>query len=322
MASYQGLSALHRRAAFAWRTDQRAITGGIFGWLRRRHAELSAFEDPAALARALQDARPDAVWGQSHLLIEIGPWLEPSFRPRVVNTVGQELTSEDRAVVGQIYGSEPLDVYSTSEQGVVAWQCAAADLYHVNHEAVMVEVLDENGKPVPSGTAGELVTTGLSNPLMPYLRYRTGDAGVFATRPCRCGSTLPALERIEGRISDWFLDGHGRRVAPHRLWLSAHLERGLDLVHRYQVQQFSTKRVKLRLVATTEIGHDVRLALQESYERLLGPGVPVEIELVENLAADRRQKFRTIMAVSAEEESNEAPARVTGNEIGRSRHVG
>jgi phenylacetate-CoA ligase len=304
MASLQGLAPLHTRAVLVWNPDDRSGVGGVFGRLRQRHLQLSAYQSPAKLARTLQDARPDAVWGQSHLLIELGEWLDPSFRPRVVNTAGQELTSEDRAAIVRIYGSEPLDVYSTSEQGLVAWQCHAADLYHINHEAVIVEALDDHGSPVPPGTSGELVTTGLCNTLMPYLRYRTGDAGVITTRPCQCGSMLPALERIEGRLSDWFLDERARRVAPHRLWLSAHLEGGLDLVHRYQLRQFPSKRVTIRLVPRTEIGEDILRSLEQSYQRLLGATVPIEIQLVERLEEERSHKFRTIMAVSAEATSH------------------
>lgn len=301
MASAQGLPLLHRRAVIWWQLDERS-RGGLFGRLRQRHLQLSAYESPATLAETVREARPDAVWAQPNLLIELGEWLDGSFRPRVVNTVGQELTHEDRATIARIYGYEPLDVYSTSELGVVAWQCAAADLYHINHDAVIVEVLDDHGDPAQPGTSGELVLTGLSNALMPYLRYRIGDGGAIATRPCRCGSRLPALERIEGRLSDWFLDEHGRRIAPHRLWLSVHLKGGLGLFKRYQLQQLPTKRVLLRLVPRGELDEGVLQSLRCSYQRLLGDGIPIEIELVDSLREERSRKFRTIMALSAETE--------------------
>ena len=300
MASSQGLPPWHRRAMLVWDVDDRPDREGAFARLRRRHVQLSAFESPPRLARALQDARPDAVWSQAHLLIELDGWLDASFRPRVVNSVGQELTHEHRTALARIYGSEPLDVYSSSEQGVVAWQCRATDLYHINHEAVIVEVLDDHGHPMQNGESGELVMTGLCNSLMPYLRYRTGDAGVIATRPCRCGSRLPALERIEGRLSDWLVDERDHRVAPHRLWLSSHLQGGLDLVQRYQVQQFPSKRIRIRLQPRAELGEETLRSLQQSYQRLLGASVPVEIQLVERLEEDRTRKFRTIMALSDE----------------------
>jgi phenylacetate-CoA ligase len=303
MARLQGLQPLHRRASLVWNPDRRAGFGGAFDRLRRRHMYISGYEDPAAAARELQRLQPDAVWGHSHLLIELEECFDRPLRPRVINTAGQELTGEDRAEIERIYGREPLDVYSSSEQGLVAWQCAEADLYHITNEAAIVEVLDEHGQPVPAGSSGELVITGLCNTLMPYLRYRTGDAGVIATRPCRCGSPLPALERIQGRISDWLADEHGRRVAPHRLWLSAHLEGGLELVHRYQVQQFPSRRVRVLLAPRREIGPEILRSLERSYQRLLGSGIEVEARLVERLEGERSHKYRTVIALPTEREA-------------------
>jgi phenylacetate-CoA ligase len=297
MASCQGLIPGHRRASIVWVPDRRPVHG-LFARLRRRHAHLMATEGPEALARMLQELGPDALWGHAHQLIEIGEALEGSWRPRVVNPAGEELTREHRAELRSLYRSEPLDVYSSSEQGLVAWQCREADLYHINHEAAIVEVLDGGGDPVPAGTSGELVITGLCNSLMPYLRYRTGDAAVMATRPCRCGATLPALERIEGRLLDWLRDDHGQRVAPQRLWLSAHAEDGLSLVHRYHVRQERSGAVTVLLVPRREIEGEFLRQLERSYQRLLGAGTPVEVRLTDRLEDDGARKVRTVMAAS------------------------
>src|SRR5581483_4363907 len=105
-----------------------------------------------------------------------------------------------------------------------------------------------------------------------------------------------ALERIDGRLSDWFVDEHGRRVAPHRLWLSAHLDAGLDIAARYQVRQLPSRQVHIRLLPKVTVGAETLRRIEESYRRLLG--VPVDVELVDRLDDERSHKFRTIMAVS------------------------
>lgn len=254
---------------------------------------------PRALASTLRDLRPHALWGHAHQLIEIGEALQGPWRPRVVNPAGEQLTREHRSELRRLYRSEPLDVYSSSEQGLVAWQCAEADLYHVNHDAVIVEVLNEDGEPVDAGSSGELVITGLRNSLMPYLRYRTGDAAAVADRPCRCGSTRPALARIEGRLLDWLKDAHGRRVAPQRLWLSAHAENGLARVRRYNVQQEESGRVTVSLVLRAEIDEEFLRRLERSYQQLLGERLPVEVRLTDRLEDDGARKVRTVMRCEA-----------------------
>ena len=77
----------------------------------------------------------------------------------------------------------------------------------------MVEVL-EAGAPVPAGTVGDLVCTGLLNADMPLVRYRVGDRGALAPADegCRCGRTLPTLATVEGRVDDVLLTPDGRRI--------------------------------------------------------------------------------------------------------------
>ena len=296
MAHAQGLRPTHRRAVLVGVPDTRPAGRGPFGVMRGRHLHLHVKDSAESLARALLAVRPDAIFGHGHVLIEVGERLAGSRLPRVVNPAGEQLTPENRATLRRIYGSEPLDVYSTSEHGIVAWQCRAADLYHINYESVCVEVLNDDGMPAPAGASGALVVTGLGNPLMPFLRYRTGDVGVIATRRCRCGWTLPALEQVQGRLMDWLLDDRGRRVPPQRLWLSVHHEDGLSLVHRYQVRQELSRRVDVMLIPQREISPMVLRQLERSYQRTFGSGISVSVRCVEALEDEPSGKFRTVIA--------------------------
>lgn len=296
MAHAQGLRPTHRRALLVGVPDARPAGRGAFGVMRGRHLHLNLKDSAESLARTLRALRPDAIFGHGHMLIEVGERLAGSRLPRVVNPAGEQLTPENRAALRRAYGSEPLDVYSTSEHGVVAWQCRAADLYHINYESVCVEVLDEHGMPARPGVSGALVVTGLRNPLMPFLRYRTGDLGAMATRPCRCGWTLPALEQVEGRLMDWLLDDRGRPLPPQRVWLSIHHRDGLSMVHRYQVRQAPSRRVEVMLMPRREISAEVLGQLERSYQRTFGSGIPVSVRCVEALECDPSGKFRTIIA--------------------------
>lgn len=42
-------------------------------------------------------------------------------------------------------------------------------------EGILLEVLDEQGKPVPPGEMGKAVMTGRYSQPQPFIRYRTGD---------------------------------------------------------------------------------------------------------------------------------------------------
>ncbi len=63
----------------------------------------------------------------------------------------------------------------------------------------ITELVDENDQPITSpGIEGEIIGTSLNNFAMPFIRYRTGDRGVFARWQMSLRSTV-----CETRESDW-----------------------------------------------------------------------------------------------------------------------
>lgn len=55
---------------------------------------------------------------------------------------------------------------------------------HSTAEDIIVELVDQEGNVVPSGTAGEVVVTHLATSEFPFIRYRTGDVAVMSEGSC------------------------------------------------------------------------------------------------------------------------------------------
>src|SRR6478736_3970955 len=85
--------------------------------------------------------------------------------------------------------------YSTSETGPLGYQCGdqAGAVHHLHEDAIVLEIIDEAGRPVPPGTPGELVVTPLTTSGMALFRYRLGDRGQMLTGPCSCGSAARSV---------------------------------------------------------------------------------------------------------------------------------
>jgi phenylacetate-coenzyme A ligase PaaK-like adenylate-forming protein len=308
-AWYQGLLRLRATAERHVGVTQRWVSIDVFEDERRR-SRLSPFRrrqrlrvvpaDIAGSARRLAALHPQVVAGPAHLLIDIADALGPNPLPvRAVLTNGETLTPESRRGLRERYGVDPLDAYGTSECGLVAWQCKAGDLYHVNHDAVIVEIVDDGGDHCPPGREGELVLTGLWNGLTPFIRYRIGDSAAWATRPCRCGHRQPALTHIAGRNPDWVIDAQGARVSPSRLWLSVHL--GVDALprlRRYRITQDRDRRVRVEIVSSEGFEEKDLRALEAAYREVLGD-VGVDVQLVDDIRTDGGRKFETISSEAA-----------------------
>jgi phenylacetate-CoA ligase len=85
--------------------------------------------------------------------------------------------------------------YSTSETGPLGYQCRhqTGAVHHLHEDAVVLEVIDEAGRPVPPGTPGEVVVTPLTTSGMALFRYRLGDRGQLLTEACGCGSAARSV---------------------------------------------------------------------------------------------------------------------------------
>jgi phenylacetate-coenzyme A ligase PaaK-like adenylate-forming protein len=81
---------------------------------------------------------------------------------------------------------------------------------------VIVEPVDERGRPVPPGVPShKVLVTGLANMLQPLIRYEITDQVVMLDAPCTCGSAHRRVADIQGRLDDEFVYDGGVRVHPH-----------------------------------------------------------------------------------------------------------
>lgn len=252
-----------------------------------------ADQSSEAAAAAILAFRPTAISGLAKSLIDIGEVLAGRCRPRVVATNGETMSPEMRAEIERLYGVAPRDGYGCIEAARLALQCHALDLYHLEHESAVVEIVDDDGNPVPPGVTGHVAVTALWNRLAPVVRYRVGDAAALADRPCRCGWAGPALARLEGRVLDWFVDAAGGRVSPMRLWLGQHVAPDVDLDRtQYQVRQDTSGALTVDLVRRPPFPPETLDAITASYRAVFGDAVPVTVRNVDAIGPTPGAKFR------------------------------
>jgi phenylacetate-CoA ligase len=89
--------------------------------------------------------------------------------------------------------------YSSTEMGATFSECPYGCGGHVHPELIIVEIIGDDGLPVPDGEAGEIVVTTLGVEGMPLLRFRTGDIAAKRTEKCKCGRNSFRLTPLVGR---------------------------------------------------------------------------------------------------------------------------
>ena len=104
------------------------------------------------------------------------------------------------------YGCRVFDVYGLHETRPIAVS-RDGGAFAVLDRRVHVEILDGDGEPVTAGERGEIVVTAGENPLLPLVRYRTGDFGRLVAVDGR-----PAIADLEGREDVTFAAADGSAV--------------------------------------------------------------------------------------------------------------
>ncbi len=120
------------------------------------------------------------------------------------STVGQA----ERDVLKRVFGAKVVDLYSSKEGAQIAHACPLGGGMHVNAESILVEIVDDEGRPCADNVAGRVVITPFFNTAQPLIRYEQGD---FATLlpGCECGRHLPLLGHMVGRSYSIFFHPDG-----------------------------------------------------------------------------------------------------------------
>jgi phenylacetate-CoA ligase len=192
---------VHQRQAFTYTSSISS-----FGQATMARLNLHPSQWPAAGQRTgyLLAQQPQVITGNPTSLAELlHPDLVAGLRPLALFSGAMALSLGLRRDLERAYGCPVIDVYGLHETRPIA---ASADggPFLILDRRVHVEVLDTSGRPVAPGQRGEIVVTAGENPLLPLVRYRTGDYGRLVDVAGR-----PALADLEGREATRFvaLDG-------------------------------------------------------------------------------------------------------------------
>jgi phenylacetate-CoA ligase len=183
-----------------------------------------------------------------------------------VRSMGETLTPALRARCRERWGVPIIDVYSAQEVGVIATECPETGLYHVQQESLLVEVLDDAGRPCEPGQVGRVVVTDLHNFAMPLVRYVIGDRAEVGPA-CSCGRGLATLSRIWGRERNMVRLPDGTRHWP---LLGLHHYRAIAPILQYQAVQHALDHVELRLVSEAALSSDQEARLIAVVQGALG----------------------------------------------------
>lgn len=211
---------------------------------------------------------------------------------RVAFVTSERLYDHQKGMIEQVFGCRVANGYGGRDAGFIAHECPAGSL-HISAEDIIVEIVDPEGRPLPAGKSGEIVVTHLATADFPFLRYRTGDVGAVGSASCACGRSLPVLQEVEGRNTDFIVAADG--TVMHGLAL-IYVLRDLPGIERFRIVQESLDRVVVQLVPGERFEQARVGDIVTGMRARLGATVTVDVQLVDGIPAERSGKFRYVLS--------------------------
>jgi phenylacetate-CoA ligase len=249
------------------------------------------------IVAGLNDYRPVAILGYPSalaLLAEEAREGRLRVAPKRLISTSEPLLPEVRRSVEEAFAAPIANVYGTSEAGPVGVGCWRGPGIHLSDDLVIVEPVDQAGRPVPAGTRSDKIyVTALANPLLPLIRFELTDQVTLLDRSCPCGWGHRLIADVEARLDDDFRYPGGVVVHPH-VFRSV-LSREAWIVE-YQIMQTPTGAQAMVIGAPGD-PDAVGRALEKELAQVGVAGPSVEVRVVDRLerqAAGKVRRFQPI----------------------------
>jgi phenylacetate-coenzyme A ligase PaaK-like adenylate-forming protein len=210
-------------------------------------------------------------------------------------TSAETLDNEARTEIETYFGTKIFERYGCREVSVIASECEFHDGLHVNAENLYleyetIEQINETRK------LAKLLITDLENQVFPLIRYQLGDVVVIddARETCGCGRSLPRIESVAGRISEFIRLKNGQMISGTGLTIS--LLTKVKGIRKTQIIQRSHDRLVLRIVKDDNFNEESMNTLEQEFKRFTGDNIFLDFEFPDNIEREKSGKYRLVIS--------------------------
>ncbi|MGY1706484.1 phenylacetate--CoA ligase family protein [Geodermatophilus sp. SYSU D00697] len=265
-------------------------------------AALTAATPLPEMVAALDAARPEVLIcaaGLGSVLADEQLAGRLHIAPRSVAFGSEALTPDLRRRVRAAWGVEPTGMYAATEAPVIASSTPEHPELEVAEDVVVVEVVDEDDRPVPVGVPGaKVLVTNLVDRAQPLVRYELTDAVTESPGPNPAGRPWRCLASVDGRTADILhLPGPGGAVVPVHPSVLGSAVAPFPEVGQYAFVYDAGglhARVVLGPRAAADVPERLRAALVAAVTSTGALPLPVDVVPVASLAPEAGAKFRLV----------------------------
>lgn len=211
---------------------------------------------------------------------------------RVVCTTGEPLYPHQRELIGRVFGAPVANEFGSRDIGFTAHEAPGGQMLLMS-ESHILEVLDQAGRAVAPGQAGEAVITGLTTAAQPFIRYRTGDVLRLSGEPAAGGQGLHVIAEVTGRQTDFVVAADGRVM--HALAV-IYVLRAVPGIAQFKCIQHAADRMEVQIVPDAGWNEAARHAVADGLRARLGESLKLELRMLDEIPPEASGKHRYVVS--------------------------
>ncbi len=209
-----------------------------------------------------------------------------------IRLISEPVDTEFESRITAAWGVRVSDMYTSNENGQIAFRCREHGSLHVQSEGIFVEILNERRERCAPGESGQVVLTPLHNLATPLIRYQIGDYATVG-EPCGCGRASPVIRQVLGRVKNMALSPDGQRYYPITLYKI----RAVSVVRQAQWVQTAPDAIELRVVLDRPLTVAETQQAIDVVRETLGFLYRVNVVAVEAIARGPTGKFEEFLSL-------------------------
>jgi phenylacetate-CoA ligase len=212
------------------------------------------------------------------------------YQPKGIITSAEVLHPEDRTLIEELFHAKVFNRLGCREFSVIASECECHTGMHIMAEGLYIEIVRGN-RHTEAGELGEILVTDLFNEPMPMIRYRLGDTASRVAGTCPCGRSLPQIDQVAGRVTDFLVGVDGQFCSG--VAMATFIVSKKPSFGQIQIIQDERNKILYRVGCGKKKqlnSKDIEF-LREQTELYLGKGIEIECEFVDSIPHEASGKF-------------------------------
>jgi phenylacetate-CoA ligase len=249
--------------------------------------------------KQLKAFRIEAIHGHVSSIATFAQFLvknELNYPLKAVLGASENVYEFQRKVVYKAFSCRLYSWYGQTEQVALAGEATDSIEYEILPTYGYTELIDEGGNVINEPEiSGEIVATGFINPIMPLIRYRTGDFASYARNSGKFrNNNFDRFENIEGRSYEYVYKHDGSKISLTGLIFGQHFE-GFERIRRMQLVQYKKGHLEIHIVKESDYRSSDEKEIETIIEHATKGGLSVSFKYPKHIALTERGKHKFLI---------------------------